>query len=167
MDEQAKFEGWAIVELFGHAREAGHITTAYFGTAAMFRVDVPDLPEREVTLLRPEYIDQGKECVMCPAGSKIMRAAVPGRTRFVSPGAIYAMNPCDEAAVFKALESMVHRDVKIIELAPRPNQLTTTLPGEDAEQDPDNYGEGPEEPEEDEDDELPLVAAATDPVHYS
>lgn len=166
MDEQAKFEGWAIVELFGHAREAGHITTAYFGTAAMFRVDVPDLPEREVTLLRPEYIDQGKECVMCPAGSKIMRAAVPGRTRFVSPGAIYAMNPCDEAAVFKALESMVHRDVKIIELAPRPNQLATSLPGEDPEQNPDNYGEGPEEPEEDEEDELPL-AAATDPVHYS
>lgn len=45
MDKNTKttFEGWAIVELFGHNQIAGHITdAAQFGTS-MMRVDVPEL----------------------------------------------------------------------------------------------------------------------------
>ncbi len=32
--QTSKFEGWAVVELFGHSREAGYVTTDYFGSGA-------------------------------------------------------------------------------------------------------------------------------------
>lgn len=117
-EETKKFEGWAVVELFGHSREAGYVTTEYFGSGALFRIDVPELPEREVILIRPEYIGN----TFAPAGSKVQRSAVVGRTRFIGPGAIYAMNPCSEDAARKAIEAMSSRDVKIIELAEQKQQ---------------------------------------------
>src|SRR5271165_6694712 len=113
MNEQnSKFEGWAVVEMFGHMREAGYVTTEYFGSGALFRIEVPPLPEREVTLMRPEWINNE----MCGSGSKISRGAVEGRTRFVGPSAIYALNPCSKDAAFAAIEGMTNREVKVIEL---------------------------------------------------
>lgn len=138
-EQNNKFEGWAVVELFGHSREAGFVTTEYFGSGALFRVEVPALPEREVTLKRPEWVD-GK---LAYEGSKILRGAVLGRTRFIGPSAIYAMNPCSKDACIKAIEAMSTRDVKIIELVEH-KQLVTTLPGEDYDE------EGYEEDERDE-----------------
>lgn len=129
--ETTKFEGWAVIEMFGHSREAGYVTTAYFGAGALFRVDVPELPEREVTLERPEYIGN----VLAHKGSKVLRCSVQGRTRFIGPGAVYAMNPCTHEAVLKAIEAMTPRDVKVIELVSA-RQLATTLPGEDEDDDP-------------------------------
>jgi hypothetical protein len=129
--ETSKFEGWAVVEMFGHSREVGYVTTDYFGAGALFRVEVPPLPEREVTLIRPEWIDSE----LAGAGSKIVRSAVEGRTRFIGPGAVYAMNPCSKDAAFTALESMSRRDVKVVELVTA-KRLATTLPGEDGEDDP-------------------------------
>jgi hypothetical protein len=127
MEEQtSKFEGWAVIEMFGHSREVGYVTTEYFGSGALFRVEVPPLPEREVTLLRPEWIADE----MAGAGSKIKRGAVEGRTRFIGPGAVYAMNPCSQDAAFTALEAMSRREVKVVELVTA-KKLATTLPGED------------------------------------
>lgn len=56
MDPQNRFEGFAVVELFGHAKEIGFVTTEYYGTAAFFRVDTPELPERDFVLESPEYV---------------------------------------------------------------------------------------------------------------
>jgi hypothetical protein len=45
MDEDTKttFEGWAVVELFGHNQIAGYVSeAAQFGTS-MMRVDVPEV----------------------------------------------------------------------------------------------------------------------------
>lgn len=134
-NETSKFEGWAVVELFGHAREIGYVTTEYFGAGALFRVEVPALPEREVTIARPEWID-GQ---MVGAGSKISRGAVEGRTRFIGLGAIYAMNPCSKDTAFAAIENIARREVKIIELV-KTKQLVTSLHGED-EYDPGYGGE--------------------------
>jgi hypothetical protein len=125
-NQTSKFEGWAVVEMFGHSREVGYVTTEYFGAGALFRVEVPPLPEREVTLVRPEWVENE----MLGAGSKIVRSAVEGRTRFIGPGAVYAMNPCSKDAAFSALESMSRREVKVVELV-KAKQLATTLPGED------------------------------------
>ena len=130
MEQQTKFEGWAVIELFGHAREAGYVTTEYFGSGALFRVEVPALDEREVTLIHPEWVNE----TMLYPGSKVMREAVQGRTRFIGPSAIYAMNPCDELAAKKALESMTPRKVRIIEIAKNERQL----PGEPQYADPFN-----------------------------
>ena len=34
-------DGWALVEIFGHDKIAGRISTRKFGTEVMFQVDVP------------------------------------------------------------------------------------------------------------------------------
>lgn len=133
--QTSKFEGWAVVELFGHSREAGYVTTDYFGSGALFRIEVPPLPKREVTLLRPEWIND----VLVGAGSKIERGAVEGRTRFVGPSAIYALNPCTQDAAFMAIESMTRREVKVIDLV-KPKQLATTTVGFDEEGEEETIG---------------------------
>lgn len=61
-----KFESWAIVELFGHTRMAGHVSEQTVGGASFVRVDVPDTDGQ------------------------------PGFTRLLGAGAIYAINPCTE-----------------------------------------------------------------------
>jgi hypothetical protein len=45
--KQSAFEGWAVLEIFGHQTYAGFVTTQTFGQAVLFRVDVPPLAERE------------------------------------------------------------------------------------------------------------------------
>lgn len=116
--ENSKFEGWAVIEMFGHSREVGFVTTEYFGSGAVFRVEVPPLLEREVVLDRPEWIGND----FAGIGSKVLRGGVEGRTRFIGPGAVYAMNPCSQDAAMKALEAMNSRKVKLIELV-QPRQL--------------------------------------------
>jgi len=137
--EQAKFEGWAVIELFGHSREAGYVTTEYFGGGALFRVEVPPLEEREVTLTRPEWVgDQ-----LAGVGSKLLRGAISGRTRFIGVSSVYAMNPCSKEATLKAIEAMTRREVKVIELVGQPALVgATSLPGEDEYED--EYPDGDE-----------------------
>ena len=128
-DQQTeKFEGWAVVELYGHNKEAGFVTTRYFGTGALFQIDVPELPEREIELSRPEYVNGS----LAPAGSKVKRGAVEARSRLVGPGAIYALNPCTEGVVRKLLEDMAPRPIAIVSL-PDGKQL---LPGEEEDDGP-------------------------------
>lgn len=117
--ENERFEGWALLELYGHSREAGFVTTVYFGTAAMFRVDVPEIPARQETAERPRWLD-GK---LCPIGTVVEAAAIPGRTRYLGPGAIYAMNPASEDAVRTAVARMVDREVKIISIPPQTERM--------------------------------------------
>ncbi|MGE5801580.1 MAG: hypothetical protein ACM358_04945 [Gemmatimonadota bacterium] len=38
------FEGWAIVELMGHRKLAGHVSEVTIAGAAMLRLDVPSEP---------------------------------------------------------------------------------------------------------------------------
>jgi hypothetical protein len=111
----SKFESWAVVELFGHQREAGFVTTQYFGDKAMFQLDVPALEEREVELKVERYIGG----IWAQPCTKVSRPAVPGRSRLLGPGAIYALNPCSKEAAMAALEEMTPREIKIVELAPK------------------------------------------------
>ncbi len=140
--KQAAFEGWAVVELFGHQQEIGFVTTEAYGSAVLFRVDRPELPEREYILERPEYI----EYETIPKGSKVKRQALPAKSRLLGPGAIYALNPCTEEMARKAIERNVPRPLVVVELA-KVAQLATggeILPGEpdpDEEEGDDPYGE--------------------------
>ena len=108
--EQAKFEGWAIVEMMGHQREIGFVTTQAFGQAVMFRIDTPELPEREFVLTTPEYVADA----WTPSGAKVKRAASPARSRLVSPGALYAINPCTEETARTAIERTSQRPLILI-----------------------------------------------------
>ncbi len=106
-----------MVELMGHQREIGFVTTEAYGQAVMFRIDTPELPEREFVLTAPEYIDEGDVSRWVPAGSKVKRAAIPARSRLVAPGALYAINPCTQEAARTALERNICRALILVEVA--------------------------------------------------
>lgn len=125
MDQTAAvFSGWALVELMGHQREAGFVTTQYFGDKAMFQIDVPEIPEREETLKSPRY--EGHR--LLPVGSVVSREAIPPRTRLVNPSAVYAINPATEEAVRSAVAASERREIKVISM-PEGAQVAL-LPGE-------------------------------------
>ena len=125
MDQpQAKYEGWTLIELFGHGTEAGYVTTQYFGDKAMFQVDVPEIPAREETLESPRYVAQR----FLPEGAVIEREAIAGRTRLISPGAVYAMNPATKEAVIEAISRSERREIKVLSIPEKAQQVL--LPGE-------------------------------------
>lgn len=122
MEEQANFEGWAIVELFGHQREVGFVTTQPFGAAVLFRIETPEIPEREYLLERPQTIGH----FWASVGTKVRREAVPARSKLIGPSAIYAMTPCTEETARLAIERLISPPLTLLEL-PKQNALT---PGE-------------------------------------
>jgi hypothetical protein len=71
-----KLDCWAVVELMGHQRIAGHITERTVAGAPMLQVNVPELGE------------------------------VPAYTRLLGGGAIYAINLCDEATAIEWAKSI-------------------------------------------------------------
>ena len=138
----AEFQGWAVVEMFGHTKEIGYVTTEAYGAAVLFRCDTPELVEREFTLEAAEYVD-GK---WTPAGSKVKRPPSPAKSRLIGPGAVYAITPCTEETALQAIENFSRRPLILLELAKGAPPL---LPGE-------SLSIGMEEVEEDEvEDDIP------------
>lgn len=126
--KQASFEGWAIVEMMGHRREVGFVATQAFGQAVLFRVDIPELLERDYVLERPQYVD-GQYCA---TGTKVRRQASPARSCLVAPSSLYAINPCSEAAAMKAIETSIARPLIVLELVEQ-TALPPAAPGYDPE----------------------------------
>jgi hypothetical protein len=144
--KQSSFEGWAIVEMMGHRKEIGFVTTQAFGQAVLFRVDTPELPEREFTLESPEYAaHNGSRERWCPAGTKVKRAASPARSCLVAPSSLYAINPCTEQAALTAIERSMRRPLIALELPeqaalpPAPDDEESDF--EDDQDDGDEYGD--------------------------
>jgi hypothetical protein len=81
MQEQTIFEGWTIIELFGHNVIAGYAAEQSIGGAAFIRVDVPSVDGAE------------------------------GFTKFFNGSAVYAMTPTDEATAHAAVERLAVRPV--------------------------------------------------------
>jgi hypothetical protein len=115
--KQGTFEGWAVVEMMGHRKEIGYVTTQAFGQAVLFRVDTPELPEREYVLESPEYAsDKSDGTQWCPVGTKVKRGATSARSCLVAPSSLYAINPCSEQAAMALIERNVHRPLIVLEL---------------------------------------------------
>lgn len=82
------FEGWAIVELMGHRRLAGHVTEEdHFGTA-MLRLDVYDL-EGDATVTQL----YGGAAVYCVTPTTEDIARKIGATSTPAPVARYELEP--------------------------------------------------------------------------
>jgi hypothetical protein len=81
--EQGKFDLWCVVELFGHTQVAGRCTEQNVAGTNMLRVDVPDT-------------SSGK-----------------GFTRFLSAGAIYAINPVTEDVARQVAENLQVKPVNV------------------------------------------------------
>ncbi len=126
--QQAKFEGWAVVEMMGHQREIGYVTTEAYGVAVMFRVDQPEIPAQELVLTRPEWgIDPiTKAERLLPVGATVRREGIPAKTRLVAPAALYAINPCTEEAARAAILHNVTRQVICIEF-PKSRELPAVV----------------------------------------
>lgn len=120
---QTKFEGHAIIEIYGHSRAAGYVTTEYYGPAALFRIDVPELKEREYELKRPQSISTEGAYQYCPAGTKVKRPASPARSELLGPGAIFRMHPCTEEAALAAIEEIYPRPLILLSL-PQNREIT-------------------------------------------
>jgi hypothetical protein len=129
---QAKFEGWAIVELMGHQTEIGFVTTENYGGASLFRVDRPPLEAREYTLERPEFVNHS----FCPVGTKVQRPPIPPKSRLIGVGSIYAINPCDEASARRAIERLIAPPLILLEL-PKGAKPTPELPASENDEDDD------------------------------
>jgi hypothetical protein len=102
-ETQSSFEGWAIVEIMGHNKEIGYVTTQYFGPVGLFRVDQPELPEREYELKSPQYVGHK----WTPAGAKVKRSSLPAKTALVGPSSIFRITPCTELLAVEAIENML------------------------------------------------------------
>jgi len=112
---QAKYDGWAIVDVLGHQRYVGYVTTEAYGQAVLFRVDVPALEARERVTKAPGYI--GKRGY-CPAGTTVIEGAVDGYTKLIGSGSIYTLTPCTKEAALVALEAMQARPLMHVTLPP-------------------------------------------------
>ncbi len=120
-EQQSSFNGWARVEVMGHQSHIGFVRTEAYGAAVLFRVDTPELPEREYVLTESQYAQEGESPNLTrwtPAGSKVKRLATPGVTVLIGAGSIYRIIPCTEAAAMKAIEETARSPLKLLELPP-------------------------------------------------
>jgi hypothetical protein len=111
---QASFSGWAIVEVMGHNVFSGMVSTEAYGGAVLFRIDVPDFPEGEEILQSARYSEESGGYV--PAGAKVKVERVPGYSKLIGAGSIYAITPCTEAAARAAAIANVRRPFSLLEL---------------------------------------------------
>ncbi len=137
--QQSSFQGWAVVEMMGHRKEIGFVTTEAYDAAVMFRVDTPELPEREFALTRPEYV----ESEWMAAGTKVKRAATPARSCLVAPGSLYAMTPCSEEMAREAIERAFPRPLILID-RPAPKAIEAPDDEEDEDEEDDFEEETPD-----------------------
>lgn len=72
MQEQTKFNHWAIVQLFGHDTVAGRCEVVYFGNNSMVQIDIPEIPGTDSNPM------------------------IPAWTRLVNFKAIFDISPVDE-----------------------------------------------------------------------
>lgn len=86
--DQEELSCWAVVEIFGHTKLAGRVSTRKMGTNVMLQVDVPK-GETEFS-----------------------------HSRLYSPGAIFSINPTTEAVCRKLTESSYAYNHKPIEYIP-------------------------------------------------
>lgn len=113
--QQAKFDGWAIVDVLGHQRYVGYVTTKAYGQAVLFRIDVPALEARERVTKQPGYIDGHG---YTPAGTTVQEGAVDGYSKLIGAGSIYAITPCTKEVALKAVEEFQHRPLMNVQIPP-------------------------------------------------
>lgn len=111
----AKFEGFAHVQILGHQEVSGYVTPESYGHVVLFRVRL-DAPEpREFVLDREQWIAHR----VLQAGSRIRRT-YQAVEQLVGAGSVYRITPCseEEARRFQSF------DDEILEAVTAAPQLT-------------------------------------------
>src|ERR1017187_6247130 len=117
-EQQAEFSGWAKVEVMGHQSHTGYVKTEVYGATVLFRIDTPELPEREYVLTEPAMAQPDPQSCdnWCPVGTRVRRAARPGVTVLVGAGSIYRIIPCSESVAIKSIDSEMRASLMIVGL---------------------------------------------------
>ncbi len=115
-ENQAQFSGWAKVEVMGHQSHVGFVETQAFGQAVLFRIDRPEIPEREETLTRTEWVGDQR----CPEGTVVKRGKIEAATVLVGSGSIYRIIPCTEAVALRAIVESETRPLLLVRLPDLP-----------------------------------------------
>lgn len=125
--DQGKIEFWAVVELLGHQRMAGFVRQVSLGGDVLLRVDVPEVKH-----------------AYQPYGGPAEERTIAAFTRFVSPKALYALNPCTEEFARAAAAQFLSKPVELYSLSP---SSLPALPAPSSLDDPDDF----DIPDEDDD----------------
>jgi hypothetical protein len=97
-DSERGFDSWAIVEVMGFKKLAGHVTEQQVAGASLLRVDVPECVTGQVT--------------------------VPAYSKLIGVGSIYMITPTDEATARKAANVLAHQNDPLpIYIPPEQKQL--------------------------------------------
>ena len=107
--KQTRFEGWALVEIMGHRRAAGHVTTEYIGQAAFLRVVTPEVPPTTYIVEVERWI----EGAWLGVGS-VMECSREREEILVGSASIYAITPIKEEDVLSHAP-LKHRIIKAAE----------------------------------------------------
>lgn len=91
MEQNAKFEGYAVVEIMGHQMAVGMVTTEAFGSVVMFRIVTPEVPETEMVTTADCRINYE----LIPAGSTISIKRDRAEC-YVGAASVYRMTPIRE-----------------------------------------------------------------------
>jgi hypothetical protein len=115
---EERFATWAILELMGHRRLAGHVQEVQIAGAGFLRLDIP------------------------PAGDD------PGRTQYVSPASVYAMHPTTEDTARRAAAEWRPAPVQPWELRDHEQsaaraEITADIRGGDGSDDEEDDDDGP------------------------
>lgn len=115
MDDQTKFEGWAVVEIMGYQKHAGYCQTQAFGSTVLLKVTAPEVPPFETVLTQREWIN-GE---YAPAGSRVQRSR-PKAEVLVGMDSIYRITPCSEETALGSLpfKTVVTYRPEVLELPP-------------------------------------------------
>lgn len=98
--EEAKapmFEGWALVEIFGHRKLAGLVRDVEMFGSRFCRIDEPEMPA--TVRKRSVWYDDGREDAEDPVPAR------QARTHFYGAASIFGVTPCTEQVVRKFLLS--------------------------------------------------------------
>lgn len=112
MENQNQFSGYAKVEVMGHQSHVGMVTTEVYGQAVLFRIDSPEIPEREETLQYPERVG---DCY-CPKGTIVKRPKIESVSVLVGSASIYRLTPCTEEVARIEAERTTNRPLLLVRL---------------------------------------------------
>jgi hypothetical protein len=127
---QNELATWAILEIFGHQKYAGFVQSQAFGSTVMFRLDVPDLPERIGPLELPTWvtIEATGARQYAPAGTVIKAPEKQGYSKIFGASAIYCITPCTEDAARAVIQQMSPRPLMLVKMPGAAAELAAPIP---------------------------------------
>ncbi|WP_207955809.1 hypothetical protein [Rubrobacter marinus] len=73
-DEKQAFEGWAILELFGHRRLGGYVSEQELAGTAFVRIDVPDAEGEADDRIATQLYNTSAVYALTPTTEEVARA---------------------------------------------------------------------------------------------